>query len=82
MTNKEVVKQKMSKILEKYLEYQEEWSKLACEGKEGEYEKLVKQAHDELYPKFSKEDWEELIKITPNIQAKIAWTKEKEKLFG
>ena len=72
----------MSKFLEKYLEYRKEWSKLACEDKEDEYKKLVKKAHDELYPEFSKEDWEYLIKTAPNAMAKIALKKSMDSFIG
>lgn len=61
----------MSEFLEKYLELRKHWSKLAHEGKDDEYTKLVEKAHDELYPKFSREDWEYLIKTAPNAMAKI-----------
>lgn len=61
----------MTEFLEKYLELRKKWSRLAYEGKEEEYKKLVKEAHEELYPHFSTEDWEYLIKSAPNNQAKI-----------
>ena len=68
----------MSKYLQKYIEYRDAWSKLALDGKMQEYKDLVKKAKEECYPNFDEEDWDELIRSTPMVQAKIAYDKMKK----
>lgn len=68
----------MSKYLEKYLNYQKEWSELAFNGKMQEYRDLVKKAKDECYPNFDEEDWNGLIRSTNMVQAQIAYDKLKK----
>ena len=70
----------MSKIVERYKALMEEWSKLILDGKEEEGLALMEKSKD-IKDKFTKADWEELIKWCPNTQAKIAWTKKMNELF-
>lgn len=67
----------MSRYLQKYIEYRDAWSKLAFDGKMQEYRDLVKKAKEECYPNFDEEDWDELIRSTNMVQAKIAYDKLK-----
>lgn len=71
----------MTEYLEKYLELRKEWSILAFEGKDEEYEKLVEKAHKELYPNFDKSDWEYIIAEAPNVQAKMKMRENMEKFL-
>lgn len=66
----------MRENVKKYIEESEKIDFL----EDSEYEEACKKLNNFRNSEFSEEDWNELIKITPNQQAKIAWKKEKEKL--
>lgn len=65
----------MRKNVEKYIEESDRIDML--DG--SEYEEACQKLNEFRKNEFTEEDWDELIKITPNQQAKIAWKKEKEK---
>lgn len=69
----------MSDYLQKYRNYQKEWSKLAFDGKMDEYKNLVKKAKDECYPNLTEEDWDELIRSSNMVQSKLVYDELKRK---
>lgn len=68
----------MRKLVEEYLKLQSAWSE---DNITEEQMTAMMKAAQPLKDKFTRADWEELIKITHNIHAKIAWTKIMNKKF-
>ncbi len=65
----------MSKLLEKYLQLQHEWSEAFKNDDMDVYKNLVAEG-EKLKSKFNKLDWLDLIGQTPTISAKIGYFKQ------
>ena len=70
----------ISEALQKYLELQKECNSLAYQWKFQESRNLRKNAIS-IMNEFTKEDWQKLIDMTPNIHAKIDWTRMMNERF-
>lgn len=70
----------MTNALKKYLELQKECNSLAHQWKFQESRNLRKNAIS-IMNEFTKEDWQKLIDMTPNIHAKIDWTRMMNERF-
>jgi hypothetical protein len=64
----------------KYIEYQNVWSKAACEGNYDEYKKLVAKGLKFRNENFTKEDWEKLIAQSTG-RAKYEYTRMMKEKF-
>lgn len=70
----------MSNLVKQYREFEKKSAYCFYVGRKQEAKQYDKKA-DEIRDKFTKADWQELIGITNNIQAKIAWTRMMNERF-